>query len=105
MSVYPSEGGPYAQPIAYRQPVQSKTNGMAIASLVLGILWIGGLGSVLAVIFGYLGKNQINASGGTESGRGLAIAGIVLGIVGIVGAIAWLLLIVAVASTSTPTYQ
>ncbi len=48
MSVYPSEGGPYAQPIAYRQPVQSKTNGMAVASLVLGILWIGGLGSVLA---------------------------------------------------------
>jgi len=61
------------------------TNGMAVASLVLGILTIVtcGIGSILAVIFGYVGKGQIDRSGGTQSGRGLAIAGIVLGWVGI----------------------
>lgn len=59
------------------------TNGFAVASLVLGILWIFWLGSVLALVFGYIAKSQINASGGTQGGRGLAIAGIVLGWVGI----------------------
>ena len=60
-----------------------KTNGMAIASLVLGILWLFWIGSVLALIFGYIGKSQIDNSRGVEGGRGLAIAGIVLGWVGI----------------------
>jgi hypothetical protein len=59
------------------------TNGLAVASLVLGILWMFWIGSILAVIFGYIGKGQIDRSGGTQSGRGLAIAGITLGWVGI----------------------
>jgi hypothetical protein len=59
------------------------TNGMAVASLVLGILWIFWIGSILAVIFGYVGKGQIDRSGGAQGGRGLAIAGIVLGWVGV----------------------
>ena len=29
-----------------------RTNGLAIASFVLSLVWLGGLGSVLAVIFG-----------------------------------------------------
>jgi hypothetical protein len=63
--------------------VQSTTNGMAIASLVLGILWLWWLGSILALIFGYRGKSQIDRSGGQQSGRGMAIAGIVLGWIGV----------------------
>jgi hypothetical protein len=54
-----------------------------VSSLVLGIVWIFWIGSILAVIFGYIGKGQIDRSGGTQSGRGLAIAGIVLGWVGV----------------------
>ena len=61
----------------------TKTNGMAIASMVLGILWIYWIGSILALIFGYVAKGQIDRSGGLESGRGMAIAGIVLGWVGV----------------------
>jgi hypothetical protein len=68
------------QPVPLVQPV--KTNGLAIASLVLGILWIWWVGSALALVFGYAAKNQIDLSGGTQGGRGLAIAGIVLGWVG-----------------------
>ena len=41
------------------------------------------VGSILAVVFGYVGKSQIDRSGGAEGGRGLAIAGIVLGWVGV----------------------
>lgn len=81
-------GQPYGQPYgqAYAQqwpPGPQGTNGMAIASLVLGIVWICGLGSILALVFGYMGKNQIDRSGGAEGGRGLAVAGIVLGWIGV----------------------
>lgn len=63
--------------------VQRKTNGMAIASMVLGILWLYWIGSILALIFGMVAKSQIDSSGGTQDGRGMAIAGIVLGWVGV----------------------
>jgi hypothetical protein len=59
------------------------TNGFAIASLFLGIIWLFGLGSVLAMLLGYLGLKQIDASGGHQSGRAIAIAGIVIGVVGL----------------------
>ncbi len=76
----------YAHPYG-QQPVQmqqQKTNGMAIASLVLGILFICGICAILALVFGLVSLNQINKSQGTQSGRGMAIAGIVLGSIGIV---------------------
>ena len=56
-------------------------SGLAITSLVLGILWIGGLGSILAIIFGSVSLYQIRISKGRLAGAGLAIAGLVLGIV------------------------
>jgi hypothetical protein len=68
-------------PPAYYAP--ARTNGLAIASMVLGILWLYWIGSVLALVFGYTAIRQIDRSGGNESGRGMAIAGIVLGWVGI----------------------
>ena len=76
---------PY-QPVSYVG--QSKTNGLAVASMVLGILWFWFVGSILALIFGYVSKNQIDKSQGTQSGRGMAVAGIVLGWVGLVGIVA-----------------
>jgi len=60
-----------------------RNNGLAVASMVLGILWLYWIGSLLALIFGYVAKSQIDNSGGTQGGRGMAIAGIVLGWVGI----------------------
>lgn len=58
-----------------------RVSSLAVASLVLGILWIGGLGSVLAIIFGSISLYQIRASRGRLTGTGMAIAGFVLGIV------------------------
>ena len=51
--------------------------------MVLGIVWVYWIGSILALIFGYIAKGQINQSGGRQGGKGMAIAGIVLGWVGI----------------------
>ncbi len=64
-------------------PVRTRTNGMAIASLVLGIVWVYGIGSLLAVIFGFAGRSQIKQSNGEQTGGGLATAGIILGFLGL----------------------
>ncbi len=74
-----SSGAPMSPPA----PMPAVTNGLAIASLVLGILWVMWIASLLALIFGYVALGQIRESGGTQGGRGLAIAGIVLGWVGV----------------------
>ena len=83
-----------------RAPVaQTGTCGFAIASMVLGILWIWGIGSVLALVFGYISRRRIDESEGSLTGRGMAIAGIVLGWIGVVALIAVIIAIV-IAATS-----
>ena len=62
---------------------ETRTNGFAIASLITGILWMWWLGSVAAVIMGHVALHQIARSGGRQTGRGLAIAGLVLGYFGV----------------------
>lgn len=52
-----------------------RTNGFAVASLILALVGI----TIPALVCGYLGRRQIDESQGTEKGRGLAVAGIVLG--------------------------
>ena len=66
----------------------SRTNGLAIASMVLGILGV----SIVAIILGHVSLNQIKKSGDTQEGRGFAIAGLVLGYIGL----ALLLIVIAV---------
>lgn len=67
-----------------RAAVRGK-NGLAIASLVFGILGLGvrafGVFSVLALIFGLRAMQQINASRGVQRGRGMATAGIILSVI------------------------
>lgn len=77
----PAPGYQMPQQYGYQQgyPQPQKTNGMAVASLVLGILGFFFITAILAVIFGFLGRSQIRQRG--EKGDGMAIAGLVLGIV------------------------
>ncbi len=74
-------------PPGYGQPPKPGTNGFAIAALVLGIIG----GAVLSVIFGLVALSQIRRTG--QSGRGMAIAGLVLSGV-------WLLAIAVAASVA-----
>ena len=58
------------------------TDGMCIASLVMGVgafLVCPLVFAVLAVIFGYLGRRNVEESRGSLEGEGLALAGIILG--------------------------
>jgi hypothetical protein len=98
---YPGPPSPqFGQPAPYGyQPayqVQRSTNGLAIASMVLGILWIYWGGSILALIYGYVARRQIRER--QQAGDGMAITGIVLGWVG-VGILA-IIIVVAVISTA-----
>ena len=59
----------------------TRTSALAITSLVLGILgFFLGFLSILAIIFGGVALNQIGKDP-TLGGKGMAIAGLVLGIV------------------------
>ena len=67
-----------------RQPsptptVPTKTSGLAVASLVLGILGLCSIGAIMAVVFGHVAINEIKRSNGSLTGRGMAIAGLILG--------------------------
>lgn len=72
------------------------TNGLAIASLVLGCAGLAccGVTSLPAVICGHLALGQLNRVGGGQTGRGLAIAGLVLGYLMILGAALYFLFII-----------
>jgi hypothetical protein len=64
---------------------------MAIWSLVLAVLTLGGVGSVLGIVLGIKARTKIAMSG--ERGAGLAIAGIVVGVLTLIGAVAYWVLI------------
>ncbi|MCU1468608.1 MAG: hypothetical protein JWM72_4536 [Actinomycetia bacterium] len=93
--------GSYPPPAAYGQyPVYpppglapASTNGLATAALVLGAVgWIPcGIGSLVAIVLGFIARTQIRESQGRQGGDGLALAGIILGFIG-VGI--WLLLLI-----------
>jgi hypothetical protein len=61
-------------------PQPQPTNGLAVAALVLGIVWAFWIGSALAIVFGHVALGQIRQR--NQSGKGMAVAGLVLGYVG-----------------------
>lgn len=81
---------PYGQPAAapygtpgYGAP-QEKTNVLAIVALCLGIanyVFIPFIGAIGAIITGHMALGQIKRTG--EKGRGMGLAGLILGYVGI----------------------
>jgi hypothetical protein len=68
--------------------------------MVLGIIWLYWFGSVLAIIFGHVARGQIKRSEGRETGGGMAIAGIVLGWIGVVVFVVIFLLLKSINTSS-----
>jgi prepilin-type processing-associated H-X9-DG protein len=65
------------------EPEPSVTSGKAIASLALGALFFFAcLSGVPAILLGRQALGDIHLSGGRLKGRGMAVAGIVLGLIG-----------------------
>jgi len=73
-------------PLPPEASAKLKTSGLAIASLILGIVGpcTVGLGSIVGVILGIVGLVKIGKSAGQLGGRGLAIAGLVVSGIGVV---------------------
>jgi Domain of unknown function (DUF4190) len=100
-SGYPAVGGypPPPVPGYWPQPPgpgfvsATRTNGLAIASLVLGILWLFWLGSLVGLILGLVALKQIKSR--NQRGRGIAIAGVVLGVLGL------LILVIAIIAAAS----
>ena len=78
---------PTQAPVTYQPHTQysprpvASSNGLAISAMVCGIagLFSCAFTSILAIIFGHIALHQINRSGGIQSGRGMAISGLILG--------------------------
>ena len=105
---YPQPGG-YPQHAGYPQPnyggyPQQQGNGIATAGMVCGIIgvvlfWlpvIGWILAILAIIFGGVGISKANKGAPNKGG---AIAGVVLGVVSIVG---YVVLVIAVYNSLHP---
>ena len=106
---YPQQGYQNA-PAGYDQGAPAKSNGFGITALVLGILsipagfvsWPGILLGLLAIIFGILGLRRVKAR--RADNKGMALAGLITGIVGLViGAIGLALLIFVTKTTADCT--
>lgn len=69
----------------YGYPAPPKTNGLAVAALVVSILsavglcayGVGGILGIAGALLGHFGRRQIRERG--EAGDGLALAGIIIG--------------------------
>ena len=82
----PGYGGGYSAP---------QTNQKAVWALVTGVLGLlcCGLVGIAGIVLGSAAKREIDASGGYQTGRGMAQAGFVLGILGLVWTVVALLLV------------
>jgi hypothetical protein len=69
------------RPIFVRR--SAPTNGLAIASLVFGVLWMWWIGSVLAIVFGHIALNQMQRAPHRQAGRAIAMTGMALGYLGL----------------------
>jgi type IV pilus assembly protein PilA len=89
---------PSAIPVSARPfpagPVQ--TSGKALASLVCGVFFLVFPASVAAIILGHLSLSEIRKSAGRLGGHGMAMAGLILGYLG-VAMIPLILIIAAIA--------
>ncbi len=78
----------------------AETSGRAIASLVFGVFLFFFPFSIVAIIFGHLSLSDIRKSAGRLTGRGLAIAGLVLGYAGV----AFIPLVLIIAAIAIPNF-
>ena len=99
---------------AYTGYAAQRTDGLAVASLIIGIVSIvcsiACLGIILgptAAIMGFISRQRIATSGGAVGGGTLAIVGMILGIIGFIAGVGafffWIYASSLTNSTASPT--
>lgn len=79
---------PPVPPPYQAMPPITRSSTMALVSLIAGIAGctvLPFLGSIVAIITGHMAKSEINKSGGTVTGGGMATIGLILGYLAVVG--------------------
>ena len=98
---YPAPGG-YPPP---GYPPRAGTNGMAIGSLVCSVAGLAcyGIPSIVGIVLGVVAMNQIKQTG--QEGRGMALAGVIVGgvavVLWIIGIILYVIFIVYALNSSS----
>lgn len=86
----------YGNAPAYGAYGAAKTNTLAVVSLIssiAGMLFVPFIGSLVGVITGHMSLRQISRSG--ESGRGMALAGTIIGWIGVAFCVLGIILLLA----------
>jgi hypothetical protein len=96
---------PQAQrsPLMYQTPPIGQSNGMAVASMVLGIVsypvsmlyCMGAIVAILAIVFGFVARGRIKRNE-TTVGGGMALAGIILGFIHIALVVLFIVLVMLI---------
>jgi hypothetical protein len=89
---------PPPRPDAPPMPVEGialpmETNTLAVLSFVVSLFWFFGLASIVAIVLGSLALSQIERTDGRQPGKGLAMLGIALGLIGVVAAIIFVVML------------
>ncbi len=102
---YPPEAGPAPAPYAYPAqyswmfaPPAPQLGTWALVSMICGVVSIVTLQTIvaiLAIVFGFIGLNEVKKSAGRVEGRGFALAGIITGFVAIGLAVALIVFYIA----------
>ena len=79
----PSPTSPAAPQPPGAPPLPPETSGMAVGSLICGILFAFLPAAITAVVLGHISRSEIRRSAGRLKGDGMALAGLILGYVGI----------------------
>jgi len=93
------------QPVPYRPgsgpPAGQRTNSMAVASMVCGLCQIFFLfvAGIPAIIFGHIARRQIRETG--EAGDGMALAGLIMGYIGVLAPLAVIIAVIALVVASS----
>lgn len=104
-SVQPAQYQPYQD---YQNPgiyPEAKLNGLAVAGFVVSLvsLFFCGISSIVGLILSIIGMTQIKNSikaGVPQRGNGLAIAGLVIGIIGTVFILIYIIMIATAAAVA-----
>lgn len=98
MAQYESSSPPVYYPVPSRP-----FSGAAIASFVLSLLWLGGVGSLIALVLSI--KAMRETRDGTHGGQGLAVAALILSILGVLSSALVVILIVMAGQHQADTYN
>jgi hypothetical protein len=95
---YPPQYPPQYPPpygYGYGYAPAPRTSGLAIAGFVLSLVFCG----LLGLIFSIMGSNEVKRSGGTVTGGGFALAGIIISSIRLVIEVIYIVVIIGLASS------